>query len=69
MYKILAKEDLNPITRRFDVYAPDVARKAQAGQFIIVHTHEKGERIPLTVMARQRMYQAEERQALELWQK
>lgn len=31
------------------VEAPDVARKAQAGQFVIVRTDEKGERIPLTI--------------------
>jgi ferredoxin--NADP+ reductase len=49
VHEILAKQDLNPITKLFEVYAPDVARKAQAGQFIIVRIHEKGERIPLTV--------------------
>jgi len=31
------------------IEAPEVARKAQAGQFIIVRTDEKGERIPLTI--------------------
>jgi hypothetical protein len=35
VYKILTKEDLNPVTKLFKVYTPDVARKAQAGQFII----------------------------------
>jgi NAD(P)H-flavin reductase len=29
--------------------APDIARKAQAGQFVIVKMDEKGERIPLTI--------------------
>ena len=29
--------------------APAEARKAQAGQFVIVRIHEKGERVPLTV--------------------
>ena len=49
MYDILAKEDLTPVTKLFEVQASAVARKTQAGQFVIVRTHEKGERIPLTV--------------------
>ncbi len=32
-----------------DIYAPDVAKKAQPGQFIILRVGENGERIPLTV--------------------
>ena len=32
-----------------DIYAPLVAKKAQAGQFIILRVDEEGERIPLTV--------------------
>lgn len=32
-----------------DIKAPDVARKVQAGQFIILRIDEHGERIPLTV--------------------
>jgi len=31
------------------IEAPEVARKAQAGQFVIVRIHEEGERIPLTI--------------------
>ncbi len=49
MYEILNKEVLTPVTKLFEVRAPAVARKAQAGQFVIVRIHEKGERIPLTV--------------------
>jgi len=49
VYHILAKEDLNPVTRMFEVLAPAVARKAQAGQFVIVRVRDEGERIPLTV--------------------
>jgi len=49
MYKILVKEDLTPVTKLFEVRAPAVARKARAGQFVIVRIHEKGERIPLTI--------------------
>ena len=29
--------------------APEVARKAQAGQFVVVRLDDKGERIPLTI--------------------
>ena len=49
MYKILEKQVLSDVTKLLVVEAPQVARKAQAGQFIIVITHERGERIPLTI--------------------
>lgn len=49
MYEILAKEDLAPVTKLMVVAAPEVARKARAGQFVIVRISEEGERIPLTI--------------------
>ena len=49
MYRILVKEDLGPANKLMVVEAPEVARKAKAGQFVIVRIHEEGERIPLTV--------------------
>ncbi len=49
MYKILKKRILNPTVTMMDIYAPLVAKKAQAGQFIILRVDEDGERIPLTV--------------------
>ena len=49
MYKILKKEVLSDVTKLMDVQAPHVARKAKAGQFIIVRIDEEGERIPLTI--------------------
>lgn len=49
MYRILAREDLAPVTKLMVIEAPEVARKAQAGQFVIVRIHEEGERIPLTI--------------------
>ncbi len=49
MYKILSKKVLNPTVTQMDIEAPLVARKAQAGQFIILRVDEEGERIPLTV--------------------
>ncbi len=49
MYKILHKETLSDVTKLVVVAAPEVARKAQAGQFVIVRVDEHGERIPLTI--------------------
>jgi len=49
MFKIVNKEVLNPTVTRIDVYAPFVAKKAQAGQFVIVRATSDGERIPLTI--------------------
>lgn len=49
MYKILAKQTLSDVTKLMVVEAPQVARKARAGQFIIVLIDDKGERIPLTI--------------------
>jgi len=49
LYKILLRQDLVPNIHLFKIEAPAVARKAQAGQFIIVRVDEKGERIPLTI--------------------
>ena len=48
MYKILDRQDLAPMVHLFKINAPEVARKAQPGQFVIVRIDEKGERIPLT---------------------
>jgi ferredoxin--NADP+ reductase len=49
MYKILKKEDLSEQITLFDIEAGDIARKARAGNFFILRTHEQGERIPLTI--------------------
>ena len=49
MYEILVKEPLNPTVTLMHIHAPQVARKAQAGQFIILRVDEEGERIPLTI--------------------
>jgi ferredoxin--NADP+ reductase len=40
---------LTPVTNRFVVEAPWVARAAKPGQFVIVRVHEHGERIPVTI--------------------
>lgn len=49
MYKILEKTPLNPTVTKMVICAPRVAKKAQAGQFIILRTDSEGERIPLTI--------------------
>jgi len=49
VYKILEKQILSDVVKMMVVQAPQVARKAQAGQFVIVRTDEQGERIPLTI--------------------
>ncbi len=49
MYQIINKKILNPTVTMMDIHAPFVAKKAQAGQFIILRVDERGERIPLTV--------------------
>ena len=49
MFKILEKKMLNPTICKMVVEAPRVAAAALPGQFLIVRTDEKGERIPLTI--------------------
>lgn len=49
MFKILSKDELSPNVFAMDIEAPRVAKKAQAGQFIVLRVDEKGERIPLTI--------------------
>ena len=49
MYPILEKQILSDVTKLMVIDAPHVARKARPGQFVIVITHEQGERIPLTI--------------------
>ena len=38
-----------PSIHLFKIAAPNVAKKAQAGQFVVIRVDEKGERIPLTI--------------------
>lgn len=49
VYPIVAKRVLAPTLKLMEVEAPEVARKAEAGQFVIVRIAENGERIPLTI--------------------
>jgi len=49
MYPIVEKKILSETVKLMKVKAPLVAKKAKAGQFIILRIDEKGERIPLTI--------------------
>jgi len=49
VYRILEKQELAPAIKMMVVEAPNAARKARAGQFVIVRVDEPGERIPLTI--------------------
>lgn len=49
MFKILRKEVLNPTVISITVEAPHAARRAKAGQFIILRVDEEGERVPFTI--------------------
>lgn len=49
MFPILEARFLAPDVKLFRIAAPRIARKRQAGQFVIVRLHEQGERIPLTI--------------------
>jgi ferredoxin--NADP+ reductase len=49
LFKILEKRVLNEQVKLMVIDAPHIAKKAKAGQFIILRVDEKGERIPLTV--------------------
>jgi ferredoxin--NADP+ reductase len=47
--RIWQKKTLAPGVKLIDLEAPHVARKTCPGQFVVVRTHEQGERIPLTI--------------------
>ena len=49
MYKIVKKQALNPTVTLMEIEAPEIAAKAQPGQFILLIVREGGERIPLTI--------------------
>ncbi|MBS7656886.1 MAG: sulfide/dihydroorotate dehydrogenase-like FAD/NAD-binding protein [Candidatus Bathyarchaeia archaeon] len=49
-FRILKKDALAPGIKRIVVSAPLIARKAQAGQFVILRIDERGERFPLTLV-------------------
>jgi NAD(P)H-flavin reductase len=49
MYKILRKQVFSPVTYLWEIEAPDLAKAARPGHFVIIRHREGGERIPLTI--------------------
>ena len=49
MFTIMKRRELNPTVTELWIHAPLIAKKAKAGQFIIVRAKEDSERIPLTI--------------------
>src|SRR3990170_3453956 len=50
MHKIVTKKELAPKIKLLEIEAPEIAAKAQAGQFVILRLDEVGERFPLTLV-------------------
>ena len=48
-FEIVAREDFSDVTYLLEVRHPLMAKAAKPGQFVIVMSHEHGERIPLTI--------------------
>lgn len=48
MYKILKKTQFSEKVFEFRVEAPQMAKKAHAGQFLMIRANEHGERVPFT---------------------
>ncbi len=48
-FEIVDREDFSDATFLLEIRHPRMAEAARPGQFVIVMTHERGERIPLTI--------------------
>ena len=49
LFTIVQNTKLNSVTKKLDIYAPDIAKKAKPGQFVIIKVHANSERVPLTL--------------------
>ncbi|MDR2666087.1 MAG: sulfide/dihydroorotate dehydrogenase-like FAD/NAD-binding protein [Endomicrobium sp.] len=49
MYKIINTEEIGPKIKSYEIYAPNIAKNAKVGQFVILRINDTGERIPLTI--------------------
>ena len=49
VFKIVKRRELNPTVTELVIESPLIAKKAQAGQFIIIRAKADSERIPLTI--------------------
>jgi ferredoxin--NADP+ reductase len=50
MFLIKHAETIAPEIRKIVIEAPRIAQKRKPGQFVVVRVHDKGERIPLTIV-------------------
>ncbi len=48
-FEIVTREDFSDLTYLLEISHPTMAKAARPGQFVIVISHEHGERIPLTI--------------------
>jgi NAD(P)H-flavin reductase len=48
-FDIVAREDFSDVTYLLEVRHPEMAKAARPGQFVMVMSHARGERIPLTL--------------------
>ena len=48
-FEIVARQDFSDVTFLLEVRHPLMAKAARPGQFVIVMSHDRGERIPLTI--------------------
>jgi ferredoxin/flavodoxin---NADP+ reductase len=49
VFPIIEKNDLAAKVYRYIIRAPNIVKKAKAGQFVILRLYENGERIPITL--------------------
>jgi ferredoxin--NADP+ reductase len=49
LFRIISRQTLATKIHLFKIGAPAIARKALAGQFVVIRIDERGERIPLTI--------------------
>jgi ferredoxin--NADP+ reductase len=49
MFEVIDREDISPGLIMLRIRAPEIARKAKPGQFVIVRVDETGERVPLSL--------------------
>jgi len=49
-HTIITKKELAPKIKLLEIVAPEIAAKAQTGQFVILRLDEAGERFPLTLV-------------------
>ena len=49
MFEIVDRQDFSDVTYLLEVAHPLMAEAARPGQFVIVLSHEQGERVPLTI--------------------